>query len=185
MYVCQSPQIFYLEDTDGDGVADKKTIVLSGFGGVDHDHAIHGMIFGPDGHLYMSNGDEGLDVTDHSGNRTQVGGDSPYQAASVLRMDTEGERLELLAHGLRNPFEPAVDPFGTVFISDNDDDGNEMCRINYIMEGGKYGYHPHRMGDQRLDAVHWNEDQPGVVPKMLKTGFGSPTSVPWVGLAVP
>ena len=177
VYVCQSPDIFYLEDTDGDGVADKKTVVLTGFRGVDHDHAIHGLIFGPDGHLYMSNGDEGLDVTDKSGNRTLVANDGPYQAASVLRMDPDGNRLELLAHGLRNPYEPAVDPFGTVFISDNDDDGNEMCRIDYIMEGGKYGYYPYRRGDQRLDAVHWNEDQPGVVPKMLKTGFGSPSGM--------
>ena len=177
VYVCQSPDIFYLEDTDGDGVADKKTVVLTGFRGVDHDHAIHGMIFGPDGHLYMSNGDEGLDVTDRSGNRTLVADDGPYQAGSVLRMDLEGNHLELLAHGLRNPFEPAVDPFGNVFISDNDDDGNEMCRINYIMEGGTYGYWPHRRGNRRLDAVHWNEDQPGVVPKMLKTGFGSPTGM--------
>jgi len=41
--------------------------VLTGFKGVDHDHAIHGVIFGPDGHLYLSNGDQGLDVTDRQG----------------------------------------------------------------------------------------------------------------------
>ena len=98
-------------------------------------------------------------------------------AASVLRTDLDGKSLELLAEGLRNPFEPAVDSLGNVFISDNDDDGNEQCRIVFVMEGGNYGYWPRRRGDRRLDAVHWNEDAPGVVPKILKTGFGSPTGM--------
>src|SRR6266545_1109689 len=177
VYVCQSPDLFYLEDTDGDGVADKKTVILTGFKGVDHDHAIHGVIFGPDGYLYMSNGDQGLDVTDKLGNRIQVGLNAPHMAASVLRTDLDGNRLELLAEGLRNPFEPAVDSFGNVFISDNDDDGNEQCRLVFVMEGGNYGYWPRRKGDRSLDAVHWNEDIPGIVPKILKTGFGSPTGM--------
>ena len=177
VYVCQSPDLFYLEDTNGDGVADKRTVVLTGFKGVDHDHAIHGVIFGPDGHLYMSNGDQGLDVTDKLGNRIQVGRNAPHMAASVLKTDLEGNKLELLAEGLRNPFEPAIDSFGNVFISDNDDDGNEQCRIVFVMEGGNYGYWPKRKGDRRLDAVHWNENVPGVVPKILKTGFGSPTGM--------
>lgn len=179
VYICQAPDLFYLEDTNGDGTADKRTTVLTGFGGVDHDHAIHGVLFGPDGHLYMTNGDRGLDVTDKSGNRVHAGQGAPLQAATVLRTDLEGERLEWLAEGMRNPYEPAVDSFGNVFASDNDDDGNEQTRINFVLEGGNYGYWPRRKGDRRLDAVHWNEDRPGVVPKILRTGFGSPT-----GLAV-
>ncbi len=179
VYVCQSPELFYLEDTDGNGKADKKTVVLTGFKGVDHDHAVHGVMFGPDGRLYMSNGDEGLDVTDKQGNRLRVGKamGADHLAASVLRTDLDGNRLELLAEGFRNPMEPAVDSFGNVFISDNDDDGNEQCRIAFVMEGGNYGYWPHRSGDRHLDSVHWNEDMPGVVPKILKTGFGSPVGM--------
>ena len=177
VYICQSPELFYLEDTNDDGIADKKTVVLTGFKGVDHDHAIHGLIFGPDGHLYFSNGDQGLDVTDKQGHRVWVGRDAPHMAASVLRTDLEGNKLELLAEGMRNPFEPAIDSFGNVFISDNDDDGNEQCRINFVMEGANYGYWPRRRGNRRLDEVHWNEDMPGVMPKILKTGMGSPTGM--------
>jgi len=177
VYICQAPDLFYLEDTDKDGVADKRTVVLTGFDGVDHDHAIHGVSFGPDGLLYFSSGDRGLNVTDKSGNRVHVGKDAPHTAASVLRCDLDGNHLELLAEGMRNPYEPAVDPWGNVFISDNDDDGNEQCRVNYVVEGGNYGYWPRRKGDRRLDAVHWNSDQPGVMPTMVKTGFGSPTGL--------
>jgi len=174
VYICQAPDLFYLRDTNGDGVADEKTVILTGFGGVDHDHAIHGISFGPDGKLYMSNGDRGLDVTDKEGNRIHAGSGAPVAAATVLRTDLEGNRLELLAQGMRNPYEPTVDAFGNVFISDNDDDGNQNCRINYVMEGGHYGYWPRRNGDRKLEAVHWNADRPGVVPKMVRTGFGSP-----------
>jgi putative membrane-bound dehydrogenase-like protein len=182
VYVCQSPDIFYLEDTDNDGKADKKTVVLTGFKGIDHDHAIHGIQFGPDGFLYMSNGDQGLDVVDGSGKRTRAGKDAPYQAATVLRTDLEGRHLEVLASNMRNPYEPTVDSFGNVFISDNDDDGNEQTRINYVLEGGNYGYwnegsNNRRRGNRRLDRVHWNTDRPGVMPTMLKTGFGSPTGL--------
>ena len=180
VYICQSPDLFYLEDTDGDLKADTRTVVLTGFQGVDHDHAIHGAMIGPDGLIYMTNGDRGLDVTDKSGNRIVAGhaSETPdFQAATVLRTDLEGNHLELLAEGMRNPYEPTVNSFGTVFGSDNDDDGNEQVQINYVMEGGNYGYWPRRQGDRHLDEVHWNKDRPGVIPNMIRTGFGSPTGI--------
>ncbi len=57
-----------------------------------------------------------------------------------------------------------MDSFGTVFVSDNDDDGNQQTRICYVMPGGNYGYHPRGPGE-----THWHEEQPGVVPKILRT----------------
>lgn len=175
VYVCQSPDLFYLEDTDGDGRADRKTVILTGFGGVDHDHAIHGLHFGPDGWLYLSVGDGGLDVTDKSGNRVVAGkAGKGKPAASVLRCDLDGKHIEMVAWGMRNPYEPAINSFGTLFVSDNDDDGNRQCQFNYIMEGANYGYWPRRRGDKHDAAVHWNKDLPGVMPNVLGTGFGSP-----------
>jgi putative heme-binding domain-containing protein len=40
------------------------------------------------------------------------------------------------------------------------------------MPGGNYGYHPRGKGQ-----THWHEEQPGVVPKILRTYFGSPTGM--------
>jgi hypothetical protein len=40
------------------------------------------------------------------------------------------------------------------------------------MPGGDYGYHPRGPGQS-----HWHEEQPGVVHKVLRTGFGSPTGI--------
>ena len=34
-----------------------------------------------------------------------------------------------------------MDSFGTIIVSDNDDDGQQQTRICYVMPGGNYGYH--------------------------------------------
>jgi putative membrane-bound dehydrogenase-like protein len=175
VYVCHSPDILLFEDKDGDGKADgppKK--LLTGFGGYDHDHGVHGILIGPDGKLYFSVGDQGvhgLQSSDGKGRKWQSN-DTDCRAGTVWRCDLDGKNLELLAHNFRNPYEPCVDSFGSVFISDNDDDGNQQTRICYVMPGGNYGYYPRGPGQS-----HWHEEQPGIVPKILRTYFGSPTGM--------
>ncbi len=175
VYVCHSPDILLFEDKDGDGKADgppKK--FLTNFGGYDHDHGVHGILIGPDGKLYFSVGDQGvhgLQSSDGKG-RKWSSNDTDCRAGTIWRCDLDGKNLELIAHNFRNPYEPCVDSFGTLFISDNDDDGNQQTRICYVMPGGNYGYHPRGPGQS-----HWHEEQPGVVPKILRTYFGSPTGM--------
>lgn len=173
VYVCQSPDILLFEDKDGDGKADgppKK--LLTGFKGYDHDHGVHGILIGPDGKLYFTVGDQGVDGLKDKNGKVWRSNSTDCRAGTVWRCDLDGSNLELLAHNFRNNYEPAVDSFGTVFLSDNDDDGNQQTRICYVMPGGNYGYHPRGPGQS-----HWHEEQPGVVPKILRTYFGSPTGL--------
>ena len=44
------------KDTDGDGKADERRIVLHGFGTEDSHHAIHAFQWGPGGDLYFQEG---------------------------------------------------------------------------------------------------------------------------------
>jgi putative membrane-bound dehydrogenase-like protein len=175
VFVCQSPDILVFTDSKGEGKADgppKK--LLSGFGGFDHDHGVHGILIGPDMKLYFSVGDQGvkdLQSSDGKG-RKRTSNDTDCQAGTIWRCDMDGKNLELIAHNFRNEYEPCVDSFGTVFVSDNDDDGNQQTRICYVMPGGNYGYH---MKPKKVS--HWNEEVPGVVPKILRTYFGSPTGM--------
>jgi putative membrane-bound dehydrogenase-like protein len=173
VFVCQSPDILVFEDKDGDGKADgPPRKLLSGFRGIDHDHGVHGIYIGPDGKLYFSVGDQGVQgLVDKHGKKWTTN-QTDCRAGTIWRCDLDGKNLELLAHNFRNEYEPCADSFGTLFVSDNDDDGNQQTRICYVMPGGNYGYWPRRRGD-----THWHEEQPGVVPKILRTYFGSPTGI--------
>ncbi len=173
VYVCQSPDILVFEDKDGDLKADgppKK--LLSGFRGFDHDHGVHSIMIGPDDRLYFTVGDQGVDgLVDKNGKKWTTN-QTDCRAGTVWRCDLDGKNLELIAQNFRNNYECSVDSFGTVFLSDNDDDGNQQTRICYVMPGGNYGYWPRGPGQ-----THWHEEQPGVVPKVLRTWFGSPTGI--------
>jgi putative membrane-bound dehydrogenase-like protein len=175
VYVCQSPDILVFEDRDGDGKADgPPRMLLTGFKGYDHDHGVHGILIGPDMKLYFSVGDAGvagLQSSDGKG-RKWTSNSTDCRAGTIWRCDLDGKNLELIAHNFRNEYEPCVDSFGNIFTSDNDDDGNQQTRICHVLPGGNYGYHPRGRGES-----HWHEEQPGVVPKILRTGFGSPTGM--------
>ena len=175
VFVCQSPDILVFEDKNGVGKADgppKK--LLTGFGGFDHDHGVHGINIGPDGRLYFTVGDQGvhgLQSSDGKGRKWESN-NTDCRAGTVWRCDLDGKNLELIAHNFRNNYEACVNSYGEVWLSDNDDDGNKQTRICYVMPGGDYGYHPRGPGES-----HWHEEKPGIVHKVLRTGFGSPTGI--------
>ncbi|HAL05326.1 MAG TPA: hypothetical protein DCP58_09440, partial [Verrucomicrobiales bacterium] len=57
MYVGQSTDLLFLRDTDGDGVADERKLVLSGFGTGDTHQAMNSFTWSPDGELFFCQGD--------------------------------------------------------------------------------------------------------------------------------
>ena len=175
VFVCHSPYIYVFEDKDGDLKADgPPKILLKGFQGIDHDHGVHGINIGPDGKLYFTVGDQGvkdLQSSDGKG-RKWTTNHTDCQAGTVWRCNQDGTGLELIAHNFRNNYECCVNSFGEIWLSDNDDDGNQQTRICYVMPGGNYGYWPRGPGQS-----HWHEEQPGIVHKVLRTGFGSPTGI--------
>jgi putative membrane-bound dehydrogenase-like protein len=174
VYVPESPNLYVYEDKDGDLKADgPRTVLLTGFGGKNHDHGTHSQVFGPDHKLYMTNGDTGYDVTGPDGRHIK------FQWGGMIRCEADGTQLEDFAVNFRNPVELAVDSFGNVWCSDNDNDGLKSVRICWILEGGNYGWFggPEniRNADGSFDPIHhWRADKPGFVPYVLITGFGSP-----------
>ena len=96
VFVCQSPDILVFEDKDGDLKADgppKK--FLTGFGGFDHDHGVHGINIGPDGKLYFTVGDCGVGGLQVERRQGQEVDDQRHRLP-------EGDRLAL-RHGRHEP----------------------------------------------------------------------------------
>lgn len=190
--VAQSPYVWAFYDDNGDDRADRKEIMFQGIQGEQHDHGAHTFTFGPDGKLYFNFGNEGKTLKDKNGQvlRDQDGdeiGPAKYKQGMVFRCDPDGSNVECLGDNFRNPFEVAVDSYGTLWQSDNDDDGNKGTRINYVMPYGNFGYTDEMTGagwsatrtnmEDSIPFRHWHLNDPGTVPNILQTGAGSPTGI--------
>lgn len=192
--VSAGDSVFIMTDTNGDDKADKKEILFTGISGTQHDHGIHAFTFGPDGKLYFNFGNAGKQLKDKNGKpivdkagNTIKDARRPYQEGMVFRCNLDGSEVETLGWNFRNNWEVAVDSFGTLWQSDNDDDGNRGVRINFVMEFGNYGYKDELTGagwraprtgmHAEVPKRHWHLNDPGVMPNLLQTGAGSPTGI--------
>ena len=209
LYVAQSPDVWvYTIDETGDHPVGEPKILFTGFGGKNHDHGVHAGVFGPDGRFYFNCGNAGgegrVEDADHKpiidaiGSEVGQGGQvyrgkpkpkgflGPRQGFA-FSCNPDGSDFETYAYNFRNNYELCVDSFGTVWQSDNDDDGNQGCAINYVMEGGNFGYNGptgsswqrdiKAFPDQTKQEAHWHQRWPGVVPNMLHTGAGAPCGI--------
>ncbi len=193
VFVTRSPNLLVFEDKDQDDVPEHIDTLFTGMGGPG-DHSAHAVVFGPDGRFYFNYGNAGnkilypdqTPVIDQAGHPVRSDG-KPYYGGMIFRFDAKGKNLETLAHNFRNNYEVAVDAFGSLWQSDNDDDGHRSVRINYILEFGNYGYLDEPTGlhwsqarvgmSDSTPLKHWHQNDPGVVPNLLITGAGSPSGI--------
>ena len=74
-----APNIWFLRDTDGDGRADERRILFTGFGEGNQQLRVNGLTWGLDNWIYGANGRKDGDV--------RRGGDSTTNAISIRRRD--------------------------------------------------------------------------------------------------
>jgi len=192
--VSAGEQVLIFTDNNDDDKPDDKKVLFNVIGGKQHDHGIHAFCFGPDGKLYFNFGNasrglktpDGKIIIDKAGNEIRDHR-KPYQQGMVFRCDPDGSNVETLGWNFRNNWEASVDSFGSIWQSDNDDDGNRGVRINFVMEYGNYGYRDEFSGkgwrdkrsniEKEIPDRHWHLNDPGVVPNLIQTGAGSPTGI--------
>ena len=190
--ISQSPYVWIFYDDNGDDKADRKEILFQGISGEQHDHGVHAFTFGPDGKLYFNYGNAGEQLKDKNGKPVidqdgDIINNKKYKQGMVFRCNLDGTDVECLGQNFRNPYEVAVDSYGGLWQSDNDDDGNRGTRINYVMPYGNYGYTDEMTGagwqanrtniEDSIPLRHWYLNDPGTVPNLLQTFAGSPTGI--------
>jgi len=200
--VSQPPDLIVYTDVDRnarfDPKIDKREVLLTGFGGKDHDHSLHSVTVGPNGQWYFNHGNMGSNVTDKEGWNLKAG--SAYQMKTIaghpssdghvyvggvaLRMNPDGTGLRPIGHNFRNSYEQTVTSFGDVFQNDNDDP--PACRVTWLMEYGNAGFSSNDgkrswKTDQRIGqdtpTAEWRQEDPGSMPPGDVYGGGSPTGI--------
>ena len=136
VWVANAPDILFLEDTDGDDVADRQSVVVTGFGRIDTHELPNALTWGPDGYLYGLNGVFNPSVVEQNGKRFEF-------TCAMFRIDPRTKRFELFCEGTSNPWGIAFDTVGSAFIS--------ACVIDhlwhltqsayYLRQGGPYPPH--------------------------------------------
>jgi putative membrane-bound dehydrogenase-like protein len=113
VFIAVAPLIIYAKDTDGDGVADLKKTVFSGFGTQNVQGLLNGLLWGVDGWIYGSAGTNGGEIKDHA---------RPVEGAVSVRgrdfrFKPDGSRFEAISGG--GQFGHCLDDWGHRFVCSN------------------------------------------------------------------
>jgi putative membrane-bound dehydrogenase-like protein len=136
LYVTASPDLLKLTDTDGDGVADKREVVLTGWV-LNHNGALlGGPFFGPDGWMYLTDARRGFDIT------TKEGVKMKGSSARIWRCHPDGTGLESMSGGgydnaIELVFMPSGESIGTMTYFIDPQAGMRDALMHWV-EGGVY-----------------------------------------------
>lgn len=172
IYLACIPNVWMLEDKDGDLVAEKRESLQEGYGiSVSlSGHDLNGFVLGPDNRIWFTIGDRGYNLKTKDGRHLY----SQYSGA-VFRMERDGSGLEVMHTGLRNPKEIAFDRYGNLFSVDNEADMQDMARVVDVVEGAYSGWQRGHQAFQKFTNLiygtrrhdtnwmrerHWDMDSP-------------------------
>lgn len=190
LYMSTMKGLFRIRDTDGDDYYDE-FIRLKNLG-VGYEHSAHNIIVSEDGEaLYLVTGNHTPLPKDVPSLQPLVwGNDSLLQEMPdamghavgikppggwICRISPDGEDWVMVASGLRNAVDIAINPEGELFTYDSDlefDIGTPWyrpTRVNHVVSGSEFGW--------RSGSAKWQEyfaDGNGAV---INIGPGSPTGI--------
>ncbi|MAQ91021.1 MAG: dehydrogenase [Rhodopirellula sp.] len=134
VYVAQEPNLVFLKDTNGDGKADLKKILLGGFDSGDSHHAIGAFTWGPGGGIYMHEG------TFHVTQVETPRGTVRNAHGGVYRFDPTNQEFNTHVHyNFANPWGHAFNKWGQNFVADASGGANYFAAPFSIRAPEYYG----------------------------------------------
>jgi len=187
----EGPGLYRLVDENGDGEADRVTLIMKSDGGMG-EHGPHAVLRGPDGHVYIQYGnhahpmveadprspsrdlredfflDRYVDPRGHANNVMAPGG-------TIFRADPEFEEWHQVSAGFRNAYDMGMDHTGELFTFDSDMEWDvglpwfRPIRVIHAVPGGDYGW---RTGSSKMPDYYLD-----TLPGVDDVGRGSPVGV--------
>ena len=146
VYVGAPPHIWKLKDSDGDHVADERTVWFDGGSIENCGNDMHGPYIGPDGFFYWCKGAFAPQEHELTNGRTLAS-----HAAHIYRARPDGSQLErVITGGMNNPVGLAFSETGERFLSGTFFDLSKPGRRDGILQaiyGGMYGRKHERVLD--------------------------------------
>jgi putative membrane-bound dehydrogenase-like protein len=125
-FVAAAPDIWYFKDTDGDGVADVREVVFSGFGKQNVQALLNNMKWGLDNWFYGAGGPNGGTIKSHR--KPDL---APFNAgARDFRFRPTGE-IEPVSGG--GQFGHSLDDFGRRFVCSNSNQARHVVLENHYL----------------------------------------------------
>ena len=134
VFIAQKPEVTELIDRDGDGTVDHFRTVATGWGLSTgwHEYCF-GLGVDPQNNLWIA-----LNTGYFWTNPGYV---NPGRwRGSVLRIQHDTEKLEEVAKGFRVPNGITQGPGGDMFITDNQGDWIQVCKLAHVQQGRFYGH---------------------------------------------
>ena len=169
VYVGAPPHIWKLRDSDGDHVADERTVWFDG-GSIERcGNDMHGPYLGTDGFFYWCKGAFAPQEHELTNGRTLSS-----RAAHIYRARPDGSQLErVITGGMNNPVGLAFSETGERFLSGTFFDLSQPGRRDGILHavyGGMYGRE-----NKRVLAPHPNTG--GLLPILTQLGPAAPSGI--------
>jgi putative membrane-bound dehydrogenase-like protein len=145
------PNIYRLEDTDGDGRADTREVLYGTSGYLDTHGGTSSFLYWIDGWIYGTHG-----FRNHSEIRDRAGHVTVLDSGNTYRFRPDGSAFEIYTHGQTNPFGLTADPSGNLYSADS-----HSKPVYMLLRGGCY------------EGIGKQHDGLGFAPRITEDDHGS------------
>ena len=134
--VAHGPEMLLLQDTNGDGKADERKVLLKGFGIQDSHTMAHHLMWLPDGSIFTAQG-----VLDSGGITDAEGKTVAFNYGKFASFQPDGSGFRIIGAGLNNTWGVLLKRDGTMWVQEANSFDHSIAPFD---EGAHYSREPSR-----------------------------------------